>query len=310
MERKLLIAVDDSLQSKHAVKYAGRLMAGDASVHFDLLNIQPAVSDFLVEEAKQAPAARRQLDQLLAKNADHSRDLLSQMGDVLSSCGVDADRISTHTLPRNLGVDKDILDFGLERRFDAIVLGRRGVSALQGILFGSVSNNVAQQSQVLPVWLVEGDTPPEKILVPVDGSVSSLRAVDHLAFIVNGRSDFRIVFLHVQPKLRQFCSIDFDDATAEPLEGLVAAGDARCIDHFYGKALHKLAEFDIGEDRIDIKTRSGLSSVGSQILKEAVDGGYDTVVLGRRGVNRSYFTGSVTQFVIGKAAERTLWIIP
>jgi hypothetical protein len=91
---------------------------------------------------------------------------------------------------------------------------------------------------------------------------------------------------------------------------MVASGDARCIENFYGKMRHKLAEFDIGEDRIEIKTRSGLGSVGGMIYKEISDGGYDTVVMGRRGIDRSYFMGSVTQYLLGKIGNRALWIVP
>ncbi len=310
MERKLLIAVDDSLQSKYAVKYVGRLMAGDGSVHFDLLNIQPAVSDFLLEEVKKVPASRRHLDQLLAKNAEHSRQLLSRLSGELIACGVAEDRISIHTAPRNLGVAKDILDFGLERRLDAIVLGRRGVSGLQDALFGSVSNTIAQQSQVLPVWMVDGDIAPNRIFMPVDGSMSSLRAVDHVAFMLAGRKEIRFFLFHVQPKLRHFCPIDVEDAISEPIEDMMASEDVRCIDNFYGKVLHRLAEFDIAEEQVDFKTKSGLGGVGGLILKELTDGGYDTVVMGRRGANRSFFIGSVTQYILGKSTNRTVWIVP
>jgi nucleotide-binding universal stress UspA family protein len=310
MERKILIAVDDSIQSKHAVTYVGRLMAADVSVHFDLLNIQPAVSDFLLEEVKKKPASRRHLDQLLSKNAQHSRQLLSKLSGELIASGVADGRVSVHTAPRNLGVAKDILDFGLERRLDAIVLGRRGVSGIQDALFGSVSNTIAQQSQVLPVWMVDSNTVPNRIFMPVDGSMSSLRAVDHVAFMLAGRKEIRFVFFHVQPKLRHFCPIDVEDAISEPIEDMMASEDVKCIDNFFGKVLHRFAEFEIGEDQIDFKTKSGLGGVGGMILKELTDGDYDTVVMGRRGANRSFFIGSVTQYILGKSTNRTVWIVP
>lgn len=310
MERKLLLAVDDSLHSKYAVRYAGRLMAADEDVHFDLLNVQPPISDFLVEEAKRKVDARRQLDKLLAKNAAHSRETLVDLKKALINLGIDAGRIGEHTAPRSLGVAKDILDHGLERRHDAIVIGRRGASGLKDVFFGSVSNSLIQQSRVLPIWLIDGDIEPDRILVPVDGSISAIRAVDHLAFILAGRRDCRLTFFHVQPKLRQFCTIDFEDAEAESLEAMVASGNDVCIDNFYGKARHKLAEFDIGEEQVEIKTRTGLGSIGGMILEEMTRGGYSTLVMGRRGTSRSYFMGSVTQYVLGKSQNLAVWIVP
>jgi nucleotide-binding universal stress UspA family protein len=310
MERKLLLAVDDSLHSKDAIRYAGRLMASDQAVLFDLLNIQPPISDFLIEEAKRKVEARRQLDKLLAKNAEHANQILVNLKKVLEGLGIAKERVAVHTTPRSLGISKDILDYGLERRYDAIVLGRRGASGLKDVFFGSVSNTVIQQSRVLPIWLVDGDIEPGRFLVPVDGSLSAIRAVDHLAFLLAGRKDCHLTFFHVQPKLRQFCTIDFDNAEAEPLEAMVASGNDICIDNFYGKMRHKLAEFDIGEDQVEIKTRSGLGSIGGMILEEMTRGDYRTLVMGRRGTSRSYFMGSVTQFVLGKSQNLAVWIVP
>ncbi|MGD9098379.1 MAG: universal stress protein, partial [Desulfobacterales bacterium] len=201
MERNLLIALDDSRHSRLAAKYAGAFFASDQQVRFDLLNIQPPLSDFLVEEAKRKASARQKLDRLYRENTAHAKKILADVAEALKQSGIAEERIETHPLPYNQGKAKDILDFATRGRFDAIVLGRRGVSGWQDMLFGSVSNNIIQQSQVLPVWMVDGQPSSGKILVPVDGSSHSLRAVDHLAFILAGRQDNELVFFHVQPKL-------------------------------------------------------------------------------------------------------------
>ncbi len=310
MDRKLLIALDDSRHSRLAARYAGELFSQAPQVRFDLLNIQPPISDFLVEEAKRKVSARNELDRLFKLNTAHSQAILADVAENLKQGGIDTERIKIHTLPHDQGTAKDILDFAARGRFDAIVLGRRGMSGWQDMLFGSVSNNIIQQSQVLPVWMVDGQPPPGKILVPVDGSSHSLRAVDHLAFILAGRQDLHLVFFHVQPKLRQFCAIDFDDATAAPLEDLVAAGDRHCIDNFYGQAIHRIAEAGIEENQFEIKTSTGLNRVGSQIVKELGAGRYQAIVMGRSGGSRNYFMGGVAQHVINKATECAVWIVP
>ncbi len=310
MERKLLLAVDDSRHSRLAAQYASELFLDDHNVRFDLLNIQPAVSDFLLEEAKRKVSARRKLDLLVQENTAHSREILSQFAAHIKEEGIAEDRIKTHTLARDLGVGKDILDFATRSRADAIVLGRRGMSGLQDMIFGSVSNNVIQQSQIVPVWMVDGRPSPGRLLVPVDGSSSSLRAIDHLAFILAARKDVHLVLFHVQPKLRHFCPIDFDDDTATTLEDVVAAGDTHCIENFYGQARQRLAQAGIGEEQIEIKTRTGLNRVGSQIVKELGADEYGTLVLGRSGVNRSHFMGSVALQVVSKATGCAVWVVP
>ena len=310
MERKLLLAIDDSRHSRLAAGYACELFRADHNVHFDLLNIQAAVSDFLLEEAKRKVSARRQLDRLVQENATHSRQILNDFASLIKDGGVAEDRVKVHTLARDLGVAKDILDFATRTRADAIVLGRRGISGLQDMIFGSVSNNLLQQSRIVPLWMVDGQPAPGRILVPVDGSSSSLRAIDHLAFILAERKDVHLVLFHVQPKLRHFCQIDFDDDTATRLEDVVTAGDTRCIDNFYGQARQRLAEAGIGEEQIEIKTRAGLNRVGSQIVKELGADNYGTLVLGRSGGSRSYFMGSVALHVVSKATGCAVWVVP
>lgn len=310
MDRKLLIALDDSRHSRLAARYAGELFAQAPKVRFDLLNIQPPISDFLVEEAKRKVSARNELDRLFKLNTAHSQAILADVAENLKQGGIAAERIKIQSLPHDQGTAKDILDFAARGRFDAIVLGRRGMSGWQDMLFGSVSNNIIQQSRVLPVWMVDGQPAPGHILVPVDGSQHSLRAVDHLAFILADRQDLRPVFFHVRPKLRQFCAIDFDNAEAAPLEDLVATGDRLCIDNFFGQARTRLAEAGIEESQFDIKTSAGLSSVGSQIVKEMETGRYQTVIMGRSGGSRNYFMGSVAQHVINKATDCAVWVVP
>lgn len=310
MERRLLIAVDDSLQSKYAVQYAGRLVAEDSSGRLDLIHIQPMISQFLEDEARKNIKAKNELNLVARKNIETSRHILSAQKENLMRSGVPENRIEVFSQPRKLGVAKDILDFAQERRYDAILAGRRGVSGLQEMIYGSISSNLLQHSQFIPIWLIDGERPLANVLVPVDGSTNSLRAVDHLAFIMAGQPNVRFTFLHVRPKLRQFCEIDFEADSKASLESLIETGDARCIDGFYSRAIRKLTEFGISEEQLEVKTEDGLGSAGSVIVKSLNSGEYDTVIMGRRGINRSYFTGSVTNHVLNKVSDLAVWIVP
>jgi nucleotide-binding universal stress UspA family protein len=224
--------------------------------------------------------------------------------------GVDESRIKTVTQPRKLDIGKDIIEYAQTGRFDALVIGRRGVSSLQELFMGSVSSNITQHSNIIPVWIIGGDVVPAKFLVAVDGSEYSLRAIDHLAFSLSDAVGISLTFLHVRPKLKDFCEVDFEATRAETLEDLILKGDKTCIDNFYDVALKKLNEFGIGEDRIQTRTVTGLANIGAAILKEVQTGGYDTVVMGRSGVNKSFFTGSVTNTVLNKISKGAVWLVP
>ena len=310
MLKKIMIAVDDSLQSKNAVRYVTRLSARLENITYVLFNAQPMVSQFLVDEAKKTGDSQRELRALMERNAITSQKLLDNHRLLMGQEGVDESRIQTVTQSRKLDIAKDIIEYAQAGRFDALVIGRRGISSLQELFMGSVSSNITQNSKVIPVWIIGGDVAPAKFLVAVDGSEYSLRAIDHLAFALSDAVGISLTFLHVRPKLKDYCEVDFEATQAQALEDLIRKGDKACIDNFYTVALKKLNEFDIGEDRIQTKTVTGLVNIGAAILKEVQTGNYDTVVMGRSGVNKSFFTGSVTSTVLNKISKGAVWLVP
>ena len=310
MVKKIMIAVDDSLHSKNAVRYATRLSARMENLNYVLFTAQPMVSQFLVDEAKKNANSQRELRAVMERNATTSQKLLDNYRLLMVKDGVDESRIQTVTQPRKLDIGKDIIEYAQTGRFDALVIGRRGVSSLQEIFMGSVSSNITQHSNIIPVWIIGGDVVPAKFLVAVDGSEYSLRAIDHLAFALSDAVGISLTFLHVRPKLKDFCEVDFEATQAETLEDLILKGDKACLDNFYDVALKKLNEFDIGEDRIQTRTVTGLANIGAAILKEVQTGSYDTVVMGRSGVNKSFFTGSVTNTVLNKISKGAVWLVP
>jgi nucleotide-binding universal stress UspA family protein len=268
------------------------------------------LSQFLVDEAKKNVDSQKELRAVMERNAMASQKLIDNYRLLMVQEGVDESRIQTVTQPRKLDIAKDIIEYAQAGRYDALVIGRRGISSLQELFMGSVSSNITQNSNIIPVWVIGGDVAPAKFLVAVDGSEYSLRAIDHLAFAMSDAVGISLTFLHVRPKLKDYCEVDFEATQAEALEDLIRKGDKACIDNFYTLALKKLKEFDIREDRIQTKTVTGLANIGAAILKEVQTGNYDTVVMGRSGVNKSFFTGSVTNTVLNKISKGAVWLVP
>jgi nucleotide-binding universal stress UspA family protein len=308
--KKIMIAVDDSLHSKNAVRYAAHISVWVKNMSYVLFHVQPMLSQYLEDEARTDFKSLNQLNQIKAKNIEASRQLLEQYKSQMVQTGIEESQIQIVTHPTNLGIAKDIIEYALKGQYDALVLGRRGVSILIEYYMGSVSSNIAQNSRVTPIWVVGSNVTPAKILVPIDGSEYSLRAIDHLAYIVSDHSDISLTFLHVQPKLKDFCKIDFETKEADAFEDLIIKGNQNCIDNFYALALKKLKEFGIKKDRIEIKTVTRLFTIGSAIVDEVKTRNFDTVVMGRSGINKSFFTGSVTNYVLNNISNAAIWIVP
>ena len=140
---KMLVATDGSKNSLHAVKYAiqmlGRMSEGGSitliSVHDDVALRharrfvgKQAVEDYLRELSEQDLADTRKL----LDKAGVTHDMIIRTGHVAS----------------------EIADAAERGKFDLLVLGSKGRSALKDLLIGSIAKRVAEISKV-PVLLVK-----------------------------------------------------------------------------------------------------------------------------------------------------------
>jgi nucleotide-binding universal stress UspA family protein len=310
MEKKVLIAVDDSRHSENALRYAAGMAESAGEMSFVLFHVQPMISQYLLDEARSKPSAHAELQKLMKKGHAAAQVLLQKDKALMVSLGVAENRVQVISLPRKFGVAKDILEYGTALLYDAIIVGRRGVSGLAEVFMGSVSNNIVDNSELLPVWLVDEKCPARGVMVTVDGSGSSLRAVDHLAFIFGGNPDVTITFFHVAPRLSDFCPIDFSETDTSQLEAVIEQGDKACIDRFYAHALKKLADAGIGQRQIRIDIRKGGFKVGKAVLEAYQKGRYGTLIVGRRGMDKKYFTGSVSRYLVNQFSGGALWVVP
>ena len=310
MQKKILLAVDNTLPSRRALEYAVHLSYVIDGLHYVLLHIQPMISLFLEEEAYKSSLARKQLEKIVKMNKEAADSLLDDYRHQMQQHGIDAERIECHTVVRKLGYAKDIIEMALREHYDAILVGRRGISGLQKMYSGSVTTDILEQSQVIPVWLADGAVPTGEMLIAIDGSEASLRAVDHVSFILSNQPNARLTLLHVTSNARNYCEIDLDEHPNPELAEIVARGDKACIDQFYPHAMKKFEDAGISKDQIRIETVEGSRRIGKSILDFAQKGGYSTVVVGRRGIDKSFFMGSASRYMINRISNGALWVVP
>jgi nucleotide-binding universal stress UspA family protein len=65
----------------------------------------------------------------------------------------------------------------------------------------------------------------------------------------------------------------------------------------------------IGEDRYEIRVAETVRNVGKAIVEKASKEDFGTIVIGRSGMNRSFFMGSVSRYVFNRAMNRALWVV-
>jgi nucleotide-binding universal stress UspA family protein len=315
---QVLIAVDGSRESLHAVSYAHHVTRLVPDLKFVLLNVMPQTPPMYTAEARTDAHALARVKKIEAANHQKARESLEKAKDHLLKHDVDPDRIETRIQPRRSGLAKDILNELESGRYDALVVGRRGLTRTQELFLGSVTNQLMQHAVNAPLWIVSGQITKPKVLVAVDGSEASLRAVDHVAFMLGDNPEAEVDFLHVTPKLQNYCAIDFenqDQVWRDVQDDLDEAEvdfrrqDDQCMEDFLKQAVRVLSEAGFSRDRIKVEEREISAGVGRTIIRTAKEGGYGTIVMGRRGLGKSFFLGSVSDKVIRSVSDMAVWLV-
>jgi nucleotide-binding universal stress UspA family protein len=194
---------------------------------------------------------------------------------------------------RITGIARDIVHES-HNRYDGVVLGRWGTSMLKDFLWGSVANKLIGRLIHTPVCVVGGTPLVGKMLVAIDASEGAKRTVDYVGAMADS-SHWEIFLFHA---IR-----DYDRNKTDQTEKIIGSIFKEAVDHFE-KA---------GFNRHQIHTRivSHVPSRASAIVVEALNGGYGTIVVGRRGVSnvKEFDMGRVSNKIIQMAREMAVWII-
>jgi nucleotide-binding universal stress UspA family protein len=156
MDRKVLIAFDDSGNAMRAAQFVAA--AFNTRHEVTLFSVVPdaaAVCD--MNSPELTPYFLEQRDTFCTME-DMKKDLLKQASqkakDVLVEAGFDEDKITIKIEAKKKGVAGDIV---AEARsgYDAIVLGKRGISGIKDFLLGSISQKVLHAAEGVSLALVD-----------------------------------------------------------------------------------------------------------------------------------------------------------
>ncbi len=148
-ERHLLVAVDESENSRRAVMYLADFFGGDKNVFITILSIIPEPSEdyFATDEDR-----RRWLADKEAKiNA-----VLQEYRSILTEAGFRDDQIKVNLIIRKCeSIGDAIIEEQEKLRCCIVVVGRRGISHNEEFIFGSTSNKTLHHAKNCAVMVVE-----------------------------------------------------------------------------------------------------------------------------------------------------------
>ena len=112
MEKRILIAVAGSIYSRKTIEYTVKMESVIKDFNYILLNIQPKISEFLIEDARIDGKARSALKDVTSKNQENSIKILNESKSIMTKLGVDEKQIEIISQPVVRGTAKAILDYG------------------------------------------------------------------------------------------------------------------------------------------------------------------------------------------------------
>jgi len=315
MGKKVLVAVGNCAYSEQAVKYCARSSSAAKDVTYTLFNVQPLLPTILIEKAEADPEVKAEVDELVREEREASESLVDKLKDLMVREGIPDNRIETVTEPMQMGMAKDILNRAEQGDYDAIVLGRRGLTPARDCFLGATATKVVEHALEIPVWLVSGEAVSMKVLLAVDGSESSFRILDHLVDMVGPNPDLRLTLFHVQSHLKHCRSVlatgrPYEIAKEKPrLQEILEREDSRCMEEFYEKARQKLETAGLKKNQIEIKNTTWSYDISTAILDEAASQQHGTLMVGRRGKRPAFFAGSIAMRLLQKTSEQTLCVV-
>lgn len=313
---KVLIAVDGSEKALQALRYAASILDPERFevVLFHVLTRVP--ESFIDLDAMPAyqyrivsvEAWERQQEKILGGFLEEARA-------VLAEAGFPDGAVRTKVEDRKVGIARDV---ATECRdgYRAVVIGRKGLSELKDFMLGSIANKILELVPI-PIWVVGGAQRAGKILMCMDNSQGSMRAVDHLGAVLDGRADCTVMLYHVVrgfSRFRKFIHGVFaseeDPKIIETIERELSEAE-KLLEPAFDAARAKLLAAGMQPERIGQKVVSGASNSANCIIEEAEKGEYDTIVVGRRGISQveEFLMGRVSNRVIQLAKEKTVWVV-
>ncbi|MFV0436748.1 MAG: universal stress protein [Desulfopila sp.] len=306
MKKQILVCLSDSPTSSEALSYVAHLFAGRDEVELTLYHcVTGATAAFPRPEDQRHSLTP---DQPVSQRLQKGEILLERARQKLVRFGIVEQRIKL-CVQTGDNTARMIHQFGNQQLVDAIVVARRGVGIVGGLLLGSVSSALFDSCRSIPLWVIDGTIESNRFLVPVDGTANSLMAIDHLAHIFSGRADARFFLFHVRNLLSS-------PPVCRPEHFYDRWGKQWCDSHLSGTGCmfsgptDLLVEAGIVREAIVTLPEPMAIEESSAIIRSAKKHGCGTIVIGRRPQDevKSIF-GGVSKRTILQTENLALWVI-
>lgn len=310
IRRKILLAVDGSDQALEAVRYISAIVPPDGTeiVLFSVGTGFPEV----YWDMNLNPLYRSKKDSVkgwLASNQLVMGEFKEKAFKILSDAGYPKEAISAKTPTQKTNVIKDIVQESYQD-YHALVMGRTGISRLKDLMMGSMAYKLIEKIKHIPTIVVGGKPSSEKILIALDDSIEAMRATNYIGKFAGAR-DLEVTICHVlsPPAMSPISGSRSkksgeDDAWQEYNKNRFRP----CME----EAVTRLVKAGMKEDRISTEFLFYRGRTIQKIIDTALEGGYGTIVVGRReaiGFAESTLRGRFSDKLISATHNVAVWVV-
>ncbi|MDW7773397.1 MAG: universal stress protein [Desulfobulbaceae bacterium] len=307
MNKKLLAAIDGSSFSSNSLDYIIRLFKNDKNISVHLFSVVSVASGdqnwmFEVDPLREhSPATDRK--RITAEK--YLRDAKTR----LVGGGFAPDDVTFSTEITSSQIATSIHHEAGRGKYDALVIGRRGIGRVGEMLLGSVSSHLVDKCHEVPIWIIDGEITSSRFLLAVHCMPKSLIAADHLGFIIHNHPDVEVLLYHSRILFRREPKVAMEEFYRQ-------WGKEWCDQYldpdnylFYAHA-QILKDHGVRKQSITQLPMKTELDASRDLIRQAKKHDCGTIVVGRRprGSEKGIF-GGVSDRTLGQAQNLALWIV-
>jgi len=293
-QKRLLIALDGSDRSFDTIRYISGIPSL-RSIDAVLFSVATRIPESYWDLERQPQYGGRVKSIRIWEEQRH-KAIEEHMGEArarLLEHGFREEAVTVKIQERRTGIARDIIQEA-RQGYDALVVGRKGMSRLRDLILGSVASKLIEAIEFIPLLVVGRRYPkPSRVLVALDGSDGAMRALDFALTMFQGCEE--VALTHVIRSEEK----GYIHAHREKILPVLHMAKSQLINHGYRPK------------QIATKIITGVQSRASAIVRAADEGSYGTIVIGRRGFSktRDFFMGRVSNKVIQLGRTKAVWVI-
>jgi nucleotide-binding universal stress UspA family protein len=305
MDKKLLIAVDDSARGLESVSVLGSVMEGHKEIKLLLFHCVQQMATMLPGELVVDVEGSVGLPQVDLKKI--GAKFLEEGKRRLLDTGFPEDRIELKLKMDSLDPGQDIMSEAVTSSIRSVALGRRGRSPIEALLIGSVSSKVAQYAKDRTVWIVDTPVPhSRRVLIAMEGAPDCRALSKYTADFIAPIPGLKYTFLHLMPPVPPTFWDDghiLGSAEQKDRQTRVerwATDWVQKVEGFMSEARSLLVERGVPERSIETRIEPTKEGVARDLLNEIAKNEFEVVVMGKKSFHER------KPFLLGSHANKIL----